>query len=211
MYEIIKDKKSIAFVEKLTYIKKSDGVYMICAQEKAQGIAVNGVPYSLLGVGEMEGCETVVAVERDTGSVIASKSAPAEILFITAAENGQIDDVTAGEHIEMFLPWLTGTEYDAGNIRAYGGKLYRCVQGHTSQDDWTPDAVPALWVLIADPAVEFPPWSQPIGTHDAYELGDKVTYADNKWISDISGNVWAPGVYGWSIYAPSEEEGGENE
>ena len=87
----------------------------------------------------------------------------------------------------------------AGNIRLYGGALYRCVQAHTSQDDWTPDQAASLWTSIADPAEEWPAWSQPIGAHDAYMTGDKVSYEDKHWVSTVDGNVWAPGAYGWEV------------
>lgn len=28
-------------------------------------------------------------------------------------------------------------------------KLYKCIQAHTTQSDWTPDVTPAMWVIIA--------------------------------------------------------------
>jgi hypothetical protein len=83
------------------------------------------------------------------------------------------------------------------NIRRYGEKLYRCVQAHTSQSDWTPDKTASLWACTADPAEEWPDWSQPIGAHDAYSNGDKVTHNGRHWTSTADGNVWEPGVYGW--------------
>ena len=33
----------------------------------------------------------------------------------------------------------------------WNGKLYRVVQSHTSQADWTPDVTPALYTEIAEP------------------------------------------------------------
>ncbi len=42
-------------------------------------------------------------------------------------------------------PWVAWTAYAAGQLVTYGGTTYRCVQGHTSEPGWTPDAVPALW------------------------------------------------------------------
>lgn len=119
------------------------------------------------------------------------------IAFVTLAETGTIDEVTATEHIELFSPWVEGISYDIGTIRREGDVLYRCVQAHTSQSDWTPDKTPALWVKIGDPAVEFPEWSQPIGAHDAYNKGDKVSYNNKNWVSTADANVWEPGVYGW--------------
>lgn len=120
------------------------------------------------------------------------------IAFVTLAETGVIDDETATEHTDLFSPWVEGIAYEVGNIRSYEGDLYRCVQAHTSQSDWTPDKVPALWTKIGDPAEEFPEWSQPVGAHDAYAKGDKVSFGGKHWESTIDNNVWQPGVYGWS-------------
>jgi hypothetical protein len=43
------------------------------------------------------------------------------------------------------------------------------------------------------------PWVQPTGAHDAYAIGDQVTYNGSTWTSTANGNVWAPGVYGWVL------------
>lgn len=55
--------------------------------------------------------------------------------------------------------------------------------------------VPALWVRTS--TEEWPEWIQPIGAADAYKIGDKVSHNGAHWISNINGNVWEPGVYGW--------------
>ena len=41
---------------------------------------------------------------------------------------------------------------------------------------------------------------QPTGAHDAYNLGDRVTYSGRIYESIINGNVWSPDVYpdGWT-------------
>ena len=41
---------------------------------------------------------------------------------------------------------------------------------------------------------------QPLGAHDAYSKGAKVSHNGEKWTSDVGGNVWEPGVYGWTKY-----------
>ena len=113
-----------------------------------------------------------------------------------------VTDEFALQTIEMFPYWKTGltiTQDDITNGKhryQYNGKLYRCVQAHTTQADWTPDKTPALWVEVS--LEEFPEWKQPAGSHDAYKKGDKVTHNGKKWSSDVDANVWEPGVYGWS-------------
>ena len=120
------------------------------------------------------------------------------IMFVTMAEAGSIDDVTAAEHADFFSPWAYPVGYTKGNIRRYNGALYRCLSDHNSQADWTPDAAPSLWVSVSDPAEEWPKWGQPVGAHDAYNVGAKVSHNGKHWISTTDGNVWEPGVYGWT-------------
>lgn len=97
---------------------------------------------------------------------------------------------------ELYPYWNTDVAYTVGERVQYDGLLYRCVQAHTSQADWTPQAVPALWVRTS--TEEWPEWIQPTGAHDAYAKGDKVTHNEKHWISDIDANVYEPGVYGWT-------------
>ena len=98
----------------------------------------------------------------------------------------------------LFDEWKAGTDYVTGDIRAEDGQLYRCLQDHTSQEDWMPSAAHSLWVRIADPAEEWPDWVQPAGSTDAYAKDAKVTHNGRRWISDVDSNVWEPGVYGWT-------------
>ena len=48
MYEIRKDGGVIALTEKPNYIRRhADGFYILCEEEDAQGVAVDGTPYHL--------------------------------------------------------------------------------------------------------------------------------------------------------------------
>jgi len=113
------------------------------------------------------------------------------------AETEQLDDATLTEHAEQFSEWAYPVAYAVKAICSYKGKLYRCVQAHSSQADWTPPATASLWKEIGDPTAEYPEWSQPLGAHDAYALGDKVAHSGKHWVSTAANNVWEPGVYGW--------------
>ena len=92
-------------------------------------------------------------------------------------------------------------QYTAGQRVQDDGILYTVLQAHTSQPDWKPTAAPSLFakVLIPDPTV-VPEWEQPDSTNP-YMKGDKVKHNGKTWVSDIDGNVWEPGVYGWTEVA----------
>lgn len=106
-----------------------------------------------------------------------------------------LDDETALTGVELFPMWTIDLAYAVDDRVQYGGILYKCIQAHTSQADWTPDATPALWVIVT--VEEWPEWVQPAGAQDAYTKDSKVTHNGKKWISSYDANVWEPGVYGW--------------
>lgn len=108
-----------------------------------------------------------------------------------------LDDETALTGVELFPAWVVGKAYAVNDRTQYNGTLYKCVQAHTSQADWTPGATPALWVVVS--IAEYPEWVQPTGAHDAYNTGDKVSYKGKHYVCTIDGNAYAPDVYGWEI------------
>ena len=196
----------IGMTDNLNYIRKHEnGSYVLCEEKDATGIAFNGAVYSLF-VDNLLDDSPLVRIETTEAAIeIDNVNVSNGITFVTMAEAGSIDDVTMGEHIDLFAQWAENVNYKSGNIRAYkDGKLYRCLSDHTSQSDWTPDVSVSLWTPIANPDEEWPAWSQPVGAHDAYSLGAKVLHNEQKWVSDVANNVWEAGVYGWSKYVETE-------
>lgn len=108
-----------------------------------------------------------------------------------------LDDESALDNIDVFPLWKVGVSYEMGDRVRYNEVLYKVLQNHTSQEDWTPDVAVSLYVNIADPHEEYPDWVQPQGAHDAYMKGDKVSHNEKHWISTIDANTYEPGVYGW--------------
>lgn len=114
---------------------------------------------------------------------------------------GQTDTMNDEEILnypDFVEKWKSGKTYSVGKRLEYNGVIYKVLQDHTSQDDWTPDAAPSLFakVLVPDPTV-IPEWEQPESTNP-YAKGDKVTHNEKTWVSDVDNNVWEPGVYGWT-------------
>jgi hypothetical protein len=113
--------------------------------------------------------------------------------------------------VRLYKPWEVGKAYTVGEYMTYGmngvgdPQLYKVVQDHTSQADWTPDATPALYDAIGLDPDGYPVWSQPTGSHDAYNIGDIVNYNGTLYQSIIDGNIWAPDAYpsGWVVYTES--------
>ena len=97
----------------------------------------------------------------------------------------------------IYPMWATDKNYTIGDRIQHNAILYKCVQSHTSQADWTPDVTPALWVRVS--IEEWPEFVKPTGAHDAYAKGDKVTFKGKHYISLIDANVYSPVEYpqGW--------------
>jgi hypothetical protein len=108
-----------------------------------------------------------------------------------------IDGQDALDAVGLYPAWASGVGYTVGDKVRYGDVLYRCLTGHTAQDTWTPDVSPSLWAQVLAEDGKILPWKQPDSTNP-YSKGDKVTHAGKTWVSDVDGNVWEPGVYGWT-------------
>lgn len=99
---------------------------------------------------------------------------------------------------DLYAGWKEdGVGYIAGDRVQYNGKLYKCLQGHTSQADWSPEAAPSLWaeILAGQEGTPAGEWVQPESTNP-YSKGDRVTHNGKTWESLIDGNVWEPGAQG---------------
>ncbi len=116
------------------------------------------------------------------------------------AQLDTIGDAAVAEVAALFPDWTPGVAVAPGDVLAWDGTLVEVIQGHTTQADWTPDKVPALWTSARKTAGQAPDeWKQPTGAQDAYSKGDRVTFQGAVWESVIDANVWSPTGYpaGW--------------
>ena len=89
----------------------------------------------------------VGAVVALTGEVVTVERA-AELRPVIEAAATSLPDGEAATAVELFPAWAYPVSYVVGNRVSDGGKLYKCQQAHTSQEDWKPSTTPALWVVI---------------------------------------------------------------
>ena len=61
-----------------------------------------------------------------------------------------LTDEQAAKSPRLYPTWAAGLAVKAGDRLYYSGtdRLYKVVSDHTTQSDWTPDAVPALYIVI---------------------------------------------------------------
>lgn len=119
-----------------------------------------------------------------------------------------LTDEQAMEVVAVYDPWQIGKTYAVGDYLTYGQnsvgdpQLYKVVQAHTSQADWTPDTAVSLYAAIGLDEQGYPVWSQPTGAHDAYNKGDIVAYKGTLYVSLMDGNIYSPEEYSevWTVY-----------
>lgn len=87
---------------------------------------------------------------------------------------------------------------DGNKVYAYGEDKAKCLQGHNRMH-YAIEDTPALWLIIPTISEGYPQWVQPAGAHDAYQLGDRVSFNGKNYESLINANVWSPSAYpaGW--------------
>ena len=109
-----------------------------------------------------------------------------------------LTDEKAMEVATVFSPWETGKSYSLGDFLTYGvngvgdPQLYKVLQSHTAQAEWSPELAVSLYAAIGLDAHGYPVWSQPTGAHDAYDMGDIVSYNGAHYQSLMDGNVYSP-------------------
>lgn len=113
-----------------------------------------------------------------------------------------LDDTDALEAVDLYPMWSgDNVGYFVGDRVRYNQILYKVLQNHTSQENWTPENAPSLYakVLIPDPDV-IPDWEQPDSTNP-YMIGDRVRFEGHIYESTIDNNIWSPQAYpgGWLL------------
>lgn len=216
MYEIRKDGALLALTEQMNYIRKHpDGFYLLCPEAEAQGVAVAGTPYHLMGRDEMPECETVVVQETDAGTAIQEAAARAGAdakltgqmqtavkLYVQAATD--IPDEQALAMPDLFITWeealAAGKQLEANTVLNDSGQLYRVVQPVTPQAHQAPhdEGMLAIYRPIdqthAGTQEDHIPFVYGMDTEQGkyYRYGGK-TYLCNLTMTPC---VWAPGTPG---------------
>lgn len=151
---------------------------------------------------------------HQTWSLVPDEGTASEAAVALAKMQAEsLDDSQALKVPALYDEWSgDGIEYKKGDRRRYQGTLVKCLQDHTSQPDWAPNAAPSLWAVILPgqdgSGVEVGIWTQP-GPENAYQKGDRVIHNGHLWESDFDGdNVWEPGQVGAHWVDLGEWDGG---
>lgn len=99
-----------------------------------------------------------------------------------------VDDNTSLRMLDFYPEWAAGQDYTAGYKVKRGGKLWSCLQAHTSQTGWEPENVQALWTEICE-------------THNG-TLADPIPYSGNMALE--SGKYY---IQDYTIYLCTRDTG----
>lgn len=107
----------------------------------------------------------------------------------------------------VFPLWAVGVPYQVDFKVRYHEVLYKVIQAHTSQEEWSPDVAVSLFTKVivggVDPGTGEQvvlDWVQPDSTNP-YMKGDRVIFEGVVYESTVDNNIWAPNAYpqGWSV------------
>lgn len=131
--------------------------------------------------------------------VEATKRATGKLILKSDISTEELQDL-----MSVYPAFEVGVALKVGDIVRYQDKLYEVIQAHTTQSDWTPDKVPALFKIFQikkdtagkEVVAEF---KHPTGAHDTYKKGDKVQFKGAIYESLIDNNAYSPSEYaqGW--------------
>lgn len=143
-----------------------------------------------------------------TNKVQAALELRKALQFFLATLDADTQTADMMEVATVFPKYQIGKAYKTKEVFSYGEngvgdpQLYQVLQDHTSAVEWTPDTAVSLYKKIGVTEEGYPEWVQPLGSSDAYNTGDIVSYNGTLYRSTIDGNVWSPVDYpqGWEVY-----------
>ena len=79
-----------------------------------------------------------------------TESEVSRILIAQQINTLSVDDNTALRMVAFYPEWTENAEYTAEYKVQRNGKLWRCIQAHTSQTGWEPENAVSLWTEICE-------------------------------------------------------------
>ena len=144
--------------------------------------------------------EEKLILAKELNKRLAAGKLVGQLTTESLIKNDELSVEQMKDLVSLSPKFEVGVAYVVGQLLSHNDELYEVIQAHTSQADWTPDTVPALFKAKTVVAV-IPEFVQPTGAHDAYNIGDKVIFEGQTYESLIDTNTWSPTAYpqGWKL------------
>ncbi len=86
--------------------------------------------------------QAVDTILEFTESYETPEQAALDAVLEAAFDSGEVEQEVL---VALVKAWTVGEAVKVGELRSYNGMVYKAIQEHTTQDDWKPPDVPALW------------------------------------------------------------------
>ena len=141
---------------------------------------------------ELPQSEVEAYVIDGIGTIPDTRSDVDKLIDLIPPENINEDVVAMAEE------WQPDRKYPKDKYVKYRGVMYKVLQSHPAQPDWSPDVAVSLFAKVLTSPAGPLPWVQPDSTNP-YMKGDQVTFNGKTYESTIDNNVWSPEAYpqGW--------------
>ena len=80
--------------------------------------------------------------EQQQASLVAAR-----LTVVDKVKADALTDVEVASVAPLFDPWTVGLTVEVGDVLRWDGTLVECIHAHTTQADWEPHLVPALWKI----------------------------------------------------------------
>ena len=111
---------------------------------------INGILFEMTA-------EEIAAIEAEAARFEAAErtrplteSEVSRMLIAQQINTLTVDDNTALRMVAFYPEWAENAEYTAEYKVQRNGKLWRCIQAHTSQTGWEPENAASLWTEICE-------------------------------------------------------------
>lgn len=130
-------------------------------------------------------------------AITTNASSIANIIAYQVDTNTVFDSLSLYKSSLPLLPDSLGTWLNRNEIYVFEDKVCRVIQSHWRMH-FDPHDTPALFLFRELGCAD---WVQPTGGHDAYNIGDCITFNAQEYESRINANVWSPTAYpaGWQL------------
>ena len=155
----------------IKYYRCGEGVIATCGTMDMEEITEDEYNSEIAAISE----KLAIAEEAYERHRPLTESEVARLLIAKELNSLTVDDNTALRMAEFYPEWAAGTDYAVGFKAQHSGRLWRCLQAHTSQEGWEPENVPALWEELCE-------------THDG-TLADPIPYEGNMAL--VSGKYYS--------------------
>ena len=204
---------AIAITDALGYPEK--GMFAVGFGQGTDGYPLGADDTGAVSTGYLDDSSPILGTAQELWAAVQSRGNPGTVTQSDCELLISSMDITDHSPIERMVylnvevadsstavPWVqpTGAQdaYNMNDVVSHNGQFWRSL---TPANVWEP-GVSGWRILWGSATVGYPPWVQPTGAHDAYNLGDKVSHNGSNWESTVAANVWEPGVFGWTQLAP---------